>query len=56
MIISEKQIMQLITIARSLTELLNTSGDMMNQVRATQINYFLDKINNQQSEELKVIE
>lgn len=55
MIISEKQIMQLIGIAREavqLTEGRNAHWDKWSDMVAD----LLDVINNQQSEELKVIE
>jgi hypothetical protein len=56
MIISEKQIMQLLTVARTYAEELVNNDDMMGNVRGTQLLMFIDRITNQQSDELKVIE
>lgn len=53
--ISEKQIMQLITIARSFAEMLKAEG-MAGEVPSYTVIQLLDKINNQQSEELKEID
>ena len=53
MIISEKQIMQLLTVARTHAEYLTTHEDMMNNVRGTQLLMFIDRITNQQSDELR---
>jgi len=55
MIISEKQIMQLIMIARNYIEELNKQN-MIQQVKAVKIIQIVEEIMNQQSEELKVIE
>ncbi len=56
MIISEKQIMQLMTITRTRCEELLNSPDMMVQIRGQQIVQLLSQIINQQSEELKEID
>ena len=56
MIISEKQIMQLMTIARTRCEELLNSKDMMTQINGEQIKQLLSNIVNQQSEELKEIQ
>ncbi len=55
MIISEKQIMQLIMIARGYTEELIKS-DILGKCTAEKITQLLYQITNQQSEELKVVE
>jgi len=54
-IISEKQVMQLIMMARCLIEELSDK-DPMAKMRAYQLGMIVDTIINQQSEELKVIE
>ena len=54
MIISEKQIMQLIMIARGYIEELNKQ-DMVQQVKAFKLIQIIEQIMNQQSEELKEI-
>lgn len=56
MIISEKQIMQLISIVQTYGNNLAFSESMMNQMISQKIALLLGEINNQQSEELKVIE
>ncbi len=56
MIISEKQLMQLMTIARSRCEELLNSKDIMTQLRGQQIAQMLSIIIDQQSEELRVVE
>lgn len=56
MIISEKQIMQLITIVQTYSNNLSHSESMMNKMTDQKIALLLCEINNQQSEELKVIE
>lgn len=55
MIISEKQVMQLIMIARSYIEDLNKQ-DMMPQVKAIKLIQIIEQIMNQQSDELREIE
>jgi len=52
MIISEKQIMHLLSIARTSAELLNNSDDMMDKGEAIQIYKFIDVLHNQQSSKL----
>jgi hypothetical protein len=56
MIISEKQIMQLMTIVRTRCEDLLNSNDMMKQIHGQKIIQLLSDIIEQQSDELKVIE
>lgn len=53
MIISEKQIMQLIAIAHGYIELLENDGSYTD---AQQVNWLLAEITKQQSSELKVFE
>lgn len=54
--ISEKQIMQLISICRSLAEELIRSDDAEDEMRGKQLEHLLLEIIDQQSEELKVIQ
>ncbi len=56
MIISEKQIMQLIMIARTYAEELRAAGNEFEKFNATSITSILSQITLQQSDELKVIE
>ena len=53
MIISNKQIMQLMTIARTYAENLNITDNMMMKVQSIPIIQLLSNINNQQSDELQ---
>lgn len=55
MIISEKQIMYLINIAHDAKNLVLEKGDNWHKW-AEEVSRLIDNINNQQSEELKVIE
>jgi|JI10StandDraft_1071094.scaffolds.fasta_scaffold55099_14 hypothetical protein len=55
MIISEKQILQLLNCARSYSEKLKTEG-IWGQTCAHNIDVLLIQIQDQQSDELKVIE
>ena len=56
MIISEKQILQLMTIARSASELAMQRQTQGWTTFSSSVCTLLDDINDQQSEELKVIE
>lgn len=55
MIISEKQIMQLITIARTYAEKLREEG-MVGEIHSYQVLELIDRINSQQLDELKEVE
>lgn len=56
MIISEKQIMQLIGLCKDYSVLLSHSNQSSAAIQYNRIRDLLDLIANQQSEELKVIE
>jgi hypothetical protein len=53
--ISEKQIMSLMTIARTYAESLREKG-LVGEIQSYQVLQLLDRINSQQSEELKDVE
>ncbi len=55
-IISEKQIMQLILIARDYAQELKTTGDQIDRLTSHGVMELIFEISNQQSEELKMIE
>jgi hypothetical protein len=56
MIISEKQIMKLIAIVQAYGNHISASDNVTEQMLSQKISLILGEINNQQSDELKVVE